>query len=376
MTKSEFLSNTFPTFSMIDEKDRKNTNIRSLLSVLLFMAIFGTLLALASVFDLQISKILTKNTLAAGQYYANTGFGKFFEVIGACPIWVLISIAMTIAFWFFKNVKNKPLRYILMTAAFAVGCVGFFFLFFDLLKYCGEYLDPNFKNGQILENGLGRDFAKIPYNLAIIAVLALGAETMLVLAWKNIDNELNKKMFKFAIVIMLTVACYLIIELVKKSVGRTRYRALNALNDDSYFTNWYVAHGFGTRKISANLPSDQCKSFPSGHTFSAGLCYTLICLTDILPFFKKNKWAKGFVWTGTIAYTGIVAISRMVVGAHFMSDVLFGGTIAFLGAMLWREIFVLNMKHFRSFIMLFNKNKIVEVKSKKSAAVDYSKIEK
>ena len=40
-------------------------------------------------------------------------------------------------------------------------------------------------------------------------------------------------------------------------------------------------------------------------------------------------------------FTGIVAVSRMVVGAHFFSDVLMGGTISFLSVMLFREIFIL-----------------------------------
>jgi hypothetical protein len=47
-----------------------------------------------------------------------------------------------------------------------------------------------------------------------------------------------------------------------------------------------------------------------------------------------------------VAFVGIVAFSRIVAGAHFMSDVLFGGTIAFVSAMLMREIFVCKGCHF------------------------------
>ena len=36
----------------------------------------------------------------------------------------------------------------------------------------------------------------------------------------------------------------------------------------------------------------------------------------------------------TIAFTGYIAVSRIVVGAHFFSDVLFGGTIIYLSVFL------------------------------------------
>lgn len=42
----------------------------------------------------------------------------------------------------------------------------------------------------------------------------------------------------------------------------------------------------------------------------------------------------------------LVAISRIVVGAHYMSDVTFGGTIAFLCFVIAREIFICKGSHF------------------------------
>ena len=41
-----------------------------------------------------------------------------------------------------------------------------------------------------------------------------------------------------------------------------------------------------------------------------------------------------------ITYTGMVAVSRIIVGAHFFSDVLMGGTIAFVSMIIFREIFI------------------------------------
>ena len=85
--------------------------------------------------------------------------------------------------------------------------------------------------------------------------------------------------------------------------------------------------------------TDACKSFPSGHTCAAGMSYGLIMLADSLGI--KSKGKRAALWICPILFTGIVAVSRIVVGAHFFSDVLMGGTISFLSVMLFREIFIL-----------------------------------
>ena len=52
----------------------------------------------------------------------------------------------------------------------------------------------------------------------------------------------------------------------------------------------------------------------------------------------KNKEFKRMCYEIPIFYTGAVALSRIVAGAHYMSDVLFGGTMAFLFMILFKEI--------------------------------------
>ncbi len=335
----------------LDLNSTLSTNQKSAIAVLWFVMIFGTLLTLASFFDLQISQMLTKpyilDVIGSGKYYFNSGFGRFFEILGAFPIWILIAVAGTIFFWNFNNVKNKWGKGFGMFFAFAIGVVAFYFFFHDCFKYVCEY---------IAQNTSGRDFIDQAPLLGLQIVLAIGAETLLVLAWKNIDAEMNKKLLRFALVIALTAAFYLIIQIIKVPMGRMRYRTIVASNvvAENYFTGWWVPNG--KRVLFNDLPKDQCMSFPSGHTFSAGVCYALISLIELVPAIKKNGWAKFGIWFSTIAYTGIVAISRIVVGAHYFSDVLFGGTIAFLGAMLGREIFVFNCEHFKAFGKLFAKN--------------------
>ena len=72
----------------------------------------------------------------------------------------------------------------------------------------------------------------------------------------------------------------------------------------------------------------------------------------------KKKWHKVAIWAFTIVSTGLVAISRIVVGAHFFSDVLMGGTIAFLAMIMAREIFISKGAHVKA---MFASNKNTEV---------------
>ena len=44
----------------------------------------------------------------------------------------------------------------------------------------------------------------------------------------------------------------------------------------------------------------------------------------------------------------LVAISRIVVGAHFFSDVLMGGTLAFVSMIIAREIFICKGAHLKA----------------------------
>ena len=63
-----------------------------------------------------------------------------------------------------------------------------------------------------------------------------------------------------------------------------------------------------------------------------------------------NALGRIVCWVVPILYTGIVAISRIMVGAHYFSDVLFGGTIVFLGVIIGREIFICKGSHIKCFM--------------------------
>lgn len=83
---------------------------KTIIAICLFVVLFATLVAVASVFDYQVSQILTKNALKPGEYLADDIFGVVGEAIGTSPIYILLGVCTAILCWFFaKNFKDKKI---------------------------------------------------------------------------------------------------------------------------------------------------------------------------------------------------------------------------------------------------------------------------
>jgi membrane-associated phospholipid phosphatase len=107
--------------------------------------------------------------------------------------------------------------------------------------------------------------------------------------------------------------------------GRVRFHDL--ASDLSNYTPWYIFQG----------PNNIDSSFPSGHTAMAWMLLPLF-----IPLWKgKMPRSSKIIWTGIILGWGIfVAVSRVVNGAHYASDVLFSTGLAFLACcVIYRKLY-------------------------------------
>ncbi len=333
---------------------------KTIIAIVLFVAIFAALIAIASVFDFQVSQILTKNALKPGEYISNNLFGVVGEAVGTSPIYIVLAICTVILCWFFARIFNKKWWGVTLAVVFAVaGTVAWWFYLKDTVKYILEHAAAQ----------VGSDAGAIVYQFrsdgavrAIEVLIALTIQALNILAFKNLKPETLKKLVWWVIaVVSAVIVANLLIMIIKDPVGRMRFRALNTdfgqkLKADGIrdYTPWYIANGQPDKEIIDGFvsmfpgASDAFKSFPSGHTCAAGMSYALIMLPDVIDF-KSKKSKKGVkiaCWIIPIAITMLVAISRIVVGAHYMSDVTFGGTLAFVCMIIAREIFVCKGSHF------------------------------
>ncbi|MGN0521810.1 MAG: phosphatase PAP2 family protein [Eubacterium sp.] len=216
-----------------------------------------------------------------------------------------------VALWF-RNTGEIPCRLICPLAGAVLfyanenklqGAVGFLFTLGGS-AYLGYYI--------------GKYFFADEYQMlfSIIWGIGFGLTVLFTGSFITIKPE-NKKVLRILAVIGIAVMAVqlLSVEGLKYLWGRVRFRDLIAEGSYDKFTPWYVING-----INGN------KSFPSGHTAGAGMSYLMM----LLPLaFDKLKDKKAACFAIPFIYTSVVAVTRLMMGAHYLSDVTAGGIISF-----------------------------------------------
>ncbi len=121
-----------------------------------------------------------------------------------------------------------------------------------------------------------------------------------------------------AIVLAIAIGPGLVVNGVMKNFwGRSRPRNVEPFRGPREYLPWYQPGG-----------SDHGPSFPSGHTaMSFGL------MIGALSISRRRPLLRMLAVPGVVAYGALVAHSRVLQGAHFLSDVVVGGAIGWLTAL-------------------------------------------
>lgn len=263
----------------------------------IFGAIVVALLGVFTFTDLQISTAL----------YTKNIFGRIFEVVGEVPALFICLFGCAILFKY-RSRKNLAVN-ILLGIAFGFLALSFAFM--------GGFMVSNY----IAEN--------LETSVSIILVLGI-AIVMLVgsILLSNLIPKTNtRQAVTFAIIAIVYFVSLLIIFNVLKGIwGRMRMRAMT--DPATQFTPWYVINNRGGF-------DNEFASFPSGHAANSAV----IMIITLLPALFTNLKNKETLLK-TISYVWIVtvAISRIVMGAHFASDVLVGATLSIVLLEVWRFI--------------------------------------
>ena len=163
---------------------------------------------------------------------------------------------------------------------------------------------------------------------ALIAVL-IGLIDLSILIFTNLYvKKLDEKMIMRTVLIIFIIfaAWFFVSEVMKYLASRPRPRVLDT-NPEITYRAWYEFHPLQAFKD----PYKDCKSFVSGHSFNSA------CLITILPliFSLGKKENNNIIQISAFAVGGlwafVVAFSRIIARAHFMSDVM-GGILLSAGA--------------------------------------------
>lgn len=127
---------------------------------------------------------------------------------------------------------------------------------------------------------------------------------------------------------LVSVFSFAIVTGLKMIWGRMRYCYLP--DDYSGYTNFLKINFLDGFKGS------EYNSFPSGHTNAAASSLVLLLIPHRLAI---KKWKTYITFFLSLAYTILVAVSRVGYGAHYASDVLYGFMISISSFIIIYHIF-------------------------------------
>ncbi|NUM37209.1 MAG: phosphatase PAP2 family protein [Candidatus Brocadiae bacterium] len=260
---------------------------------ILFSAFFLLWISLFAAFgkwDLNISQSL---------YNPDIAFVKAIENYGEIPGLVFCFFAL-ILMNSSLQIKNNLLR----GMAFLVN------LLLGFIVLCYIYLI-------ILYNHYGRKNFDFLANIGILLWIVPGLILLLAMfSCKQYGKQfaLQRKAFS-SVAVWLSLSGFIVVQTLKSIWGRTRFRDLAQGYTD--FSPWYFpqqAHG---------------DSFPSGHTLFAWVLLPLFLLC-----LDKKSFMRFFLLLLSIVWGLTVGMSRIVIGAHYASDVLFSAGFCVLAFLL------------------------------------------
>ena len=278
-------------------------------------AVLLLLMIVGSIWDLPISKFLYPGR--------ESSFGQFFAAFGELPAFLAMTSAGILLF-----VHRKRLRRswnVLFIAASAVLVLG----------------------GVVLSIHEARD--NVPampvWVAALVTVFAAAlAGGLLLLATKGCQT---KTLLRFILALaFVSIGTMFLINVIKIPWGRPRMRLILSTGNESYFQPWWkLGSGLKAKLIAEGVASDEFRSFPSGHTGCAACGMLAILLPTVCKRLRGKERVcliAGAVWTAAVAF------SRLMMGAHFLTDVTAATAITLGAAWLGIWLCYFNGKFFRT----------------------------
>lgn len=307
------------------------------------VAIFVALLVVATFFDYEISSFVS--VVNGSSYLAKSTFGRFFEAFGEVPLYFALGFGVAyICVWCHAR-ENKRIEYVLVSICVAATAAAYIIMFKRCFAYLADYAGRN-------------DDSRLKLAIWVAATLLglLFAAATLVIAFKTPKRYVGG-LFVFGLIVVAAFAIsHCVVHGVKPFFGRQRYRMIkvleyNGLNDLVDYSKWFVVNGrreVTTDLLALGIAKDGYKSFPSGHTCAAAMSLCVVLLPDALSLDgKKYRFVKIVLTAVAVSYTITVAFSRVYMGAHYLSDVLIGGSVTAVSIIISEKVVKTLVKKFK-----------------------------
>ena len=272
------------------------------LEIIVITVVLLSLTVLGSFWDYEIA-----NNLYVGQQPTENFFGILFAFIGIIPTFVGWSFLGASIFCLSKkNITNSTKRHWLIALSILLFVLSFFY-------FCNTLMMVN-------NNAFSVHWA-IAYPIGIIIII-FSAFLGYNLSKRSSNDNLLKTVLFLTVVSLVTM---IIIMSTKGIMNRPRFRFVLQTSNIDYFRNWWQSGSDIKASIATGAVSDEFSSFPSGHSaYSMFAIFLFPALADYIPKLNKYKvflFILGFIWWG------LTALSRLTVGAHYLTDVSIAGLV-------------------------------------------------
>lgn len=152
---------------------------------------------------------------------------------------------------------------------------------------------------------------------------------------KNTDKKI---LLRVAAMIFFTIMLEILaVNLIKIPWGRPRMRLVYENAQACFMPWWQAGSSLKGTLTAAGVAAEEFKSFPSGHTANA----SMLMLLGILPMLRPKLANKRTLLIGIgFAWPCLVAASRIIMGAHYLTDTTVGFAIGLTAMLLvWKAVF-------------------------------------
>lgn len=258
-----------------------------------FLGGFAALMLLFTFLDLPISKAL---------FDQSSPFGNLFAGLAELPC-TLVGVFSCAALAVTRPRENKAL------AALNIAGFGVLMVLFALMA-------------GVMPTG----YLPLPKAFMLTGVVYAAAAVLLTVRISRTQAAALRRAATLGL--LLVLAAMVIINVVKVFWGRPRMRSM--ADPDSQFTLWFIPQGF--------TADEECKSFPSGHSANAACILWITLLPTFLPRLRTKK---AFAVLNCVAFGWMILsmLSRVIMGAHFATDVTMGASITVCCFYLLKRVF-------------------------------------
>lgn len=244
-------------------------------------------------------------------YSPTNGFGRFLTIFGEYPYYSLVAFLGTYLFTCaFKYYIKEEKRFLFHNIA--CGLLG---IFLALYYFGGAITNVN-----------GLNITGGPLKLMWYLIAAVLISPAIFFGAFCAIRYSSKYSWRTAFHLLFAIAlAILLVQIVKSSMHRPRFRSIIA-DGTIPFKNWWEMTPNYKDYLTSTITKEEFKSFPSGHSCSAASLYALPFALQLTPA-KSNTKFFNIAAICTLIYAPLLAFARILVGAHYLSDVSFGGLI-------------------------------------------------